>query len=91
MICCLLALLAALPGVSMIRSRLLRAQVGQAQCAGAHGEYGLGRDIACSVAAAAVVSALGGTALTVAVHSHDTNRYLLGPICSALDRVVSSR
>ena len=91
MICCLLALLAVLPGVSMIRNRLRRAQVGQAQCAGAHGEHGLGRDIACSVAAAAVVSALVGTALTVAVHSHDANRHVLGPICSALDRVVSSR
>lgn len=90
MICCLLALLAALPGVSMIRSRLLRAQVGQAQCAGMYGQYGLRRDIACSVAAAAVVSALVAAALTVAVHRHDANRHVFGPICSALDRVVPS-
>ncbi len=90
MICCLLALLAAIPGVSMIRSRMPGLHLGQGHCT-ADGRYGVGRDVARAVVAAAVIVVLVAAALAIHVRGLEAGSHLLGPVCSALDRAVLPR
>ena len=90
MICCLLALLVAIPGVPMMRRRINVSHARQGHCP-VHDGHGLGRDLIRSIAASSVLVALIASALTIHMRSHDVVGHVLGPICSALDRVVSSR
>ena len=87
MICCLLAMLAAIPGVSLMRRWIFVTHAGQGHCVA----HGVGRGVVLSMMAAAVITAVIAAALTIHVWSHDTSRHVLGPICFALDRVASSR
>ena len=85
MICCLLALLAAIPGGSF----LLRRTLPTSMCHVAVGASGLRRDIGAGVAAAGIVVAV--LAVVVTVHRHE--QFSLGldhaPICSAINRILS--
>jgi hypothetical protein len=85
MICCLLALLAALPGFSLVR-RMQASRVASAHCASQCSRT-LGRDISLAVAAAGmvVIASAGG----LAIHKWSHGMYWQGaaPICSALNRV----
>ncbi len=88
MICCLLALLAALPGLSLLR----RSHLGRGHCT-VHGGH-----IATGHAAAGQIAIAGGLAfavtlvlLMVGLHISDIVSHPLGPICSAIDRATSVR
>jgi hypothetical protein len=91
MICCLLVLLAALPGVSLIR-RLQAERGARANCVSIC-TAGLRRDIVFAVAAASLIVVI--TATTLSIHRLNLTPSLRawGPICSALDRIspASSR
>jgi hypothetical protein len=91
MICCLLALLAALPGVSLI-TRLQAGRGERGNCVSIC-TVGLRRDIALAMAAAGIIIALTATALPIHTLNHTASPRAWGPICSALDRIspASSR
>ena len=91
MICCLLALFAALPGVSLIRR--LQAERGVRGNCVPICTVGLRRDIAFAVATAGIIIALTATAMPIHTLNHTPSPRAWGPICSALDRIspASSR
>lgn len=86
MICCLLALLVALPGMSMLR----RLYMGHVQCAVQCGQVATGHAktrqiaVACGLAFAITGGALIGGLQGASIVGHP-----LGPICSAIDRSTS--
>jgi hypothetical protein len=91
MICCLLALLAALPGVSLIR-RLQTGRMTDGHCAPTC-TVGLRRDVVIAMATAGIIIAVTATALSIHRLNHSASLRAWGPICSALDRIspASSR
>jgi hypothetical protein len=91
MICCLLALIAALPGAAVVR-RMRAGNIGPGRGATIC-TAGLRRDIALAVAAAGIIIALTATALPIHTLNHTPSPRAWGPICSALDRIspASSR
>lgn len=88
-ICCLLALLAGLPGVSLVRRRGAGCN-GRNDC-GALRARGAGRDIAAAMMAAGIL--VGTAAAVLAMHHQGPPAadYPFGPICSAFNRVASTR
>jgi hypothetical protein len=88
MICCLLALLAAFPGWSLIR-RLRAGQSAPAHCVSAACAVSLQRDIGRAVMAAGAVVVLFGAVLSIHKWSHGMYWQEVAPICSALDRISS--
>jgi hypothetical protein len=91
MICCLLALFAALPGAALF-GRMRAGRIGPGSRATIC-TAGLRRDIALAVAAAGIIIALTATALPIHTLNHTPSPRAWGPICSALDRIspASSR
>jgi hypothetical protein len=91
MICCLLALLAALPGVPLIR-RLQAERGARGNCVSIC-TAGLRRDVAFAVATAGIIIAVTATTLSIHRLNHTPSLRAWGPICSALDRIspASSR
>ncbi|WP_149531985.1 hypothetical protein [Tardiphaga sp. P9-11] len=91
MICCLLALFAALPGVALIK-RMRAGRTPRGHCASIC-TVGLRRDIALAMATAGIIVALTATAMPIHTLNHTPSPRAWGPICSALDRIspASSR
>jgi hypothetical protein len=91
MICCLLALLAALPGVALIR-RLKAGRGSRAHCVQVC-TAGLRRDIVFAVAAASLIVVITATTLPIHTLNHTPSPRAWEPICSALGRIspASSR
>jgi hypothetical protein len=90
-ICCLLALLAALPGLAVLR-RMRSEPATPAHCVAAcagGARLGLGRNIGFAVAAAGTVVLIAGGALSIHKWSHGMYWQEVAPICSALDRISS--
>jgi hypothetical protein len=85
MICCLLALCAALPGVSLIR-RLSARPAGALHC-GSLRMVSRRHDIAVGMSCAVIVVAVFATAMTLHRLNHDISAQAFAPICSALDRL----
>jgi hypothetical protein len=82
MICCLLALLAAFPGVSLIH----RWHVGYGELAPGtrHGAYRPGRNMIRGLAIACIVGVIASAALAIHIQYRDVAWHALGPICSTL-------
>ena len=80
MICCLLALLAALPGLSLVR------RMPAGACAHARRPYAVA-----AVAFVGALMALSASALAVHSMTHQANEPSFGVICSALNKVTAAR
>lgn len=91
MICCLLALFAALPGAALIR-RMRAGRTPHGHCS-LMCTAGLRCDIAVAMATAGIIIALTATALSIHTLNHTASLRAWGPICSALERIspASSR
>jgi hypothetical protein len=88
MICCLLALLVALPGVSMLR----RLYTARGQCAVRCGHMAMGHATTRQVAiACGFALAVTGGALIGGLQGGNIVSHPFGPICSAIDRATSAR
>lgn len=85
MICCLLALLAALPGIPLLRW-MRGNRMPASRCASVC-VVERRRDVGTAVAVAGVITAVTGTALSIHKLGHPMHWQEPAPICSALDRL----